>query len=199
MIIGLTGYKGSGKDTVGAYLVERFGFIRESFADPLKISAAALFDIDPAHFEADKNDDATLVTYQGGGVYVEMTVREMLQRYGTEAHRGVFGDDFWTRQLIEKLVIIDKGNDVVVTDSRFENETKGLRQIGGIIVRVIRPDVEGGADTHASEIQVPEELVDITIVNDGSIADLHEAIDEMLGNIDALHMESAERLLARGL
>ena len=43
MIIGLTGYKGSGKDTAASHLVEKYGFTRVAFADKLKKSAAACF------------------------------------------------------------------------------------------------------------------------------------------------------------
>ena len=36
MIIGLTGYARSGKDTVASILVEDYGFTRVAFADPIR-------------------------------------------------------------------------------------------------------------------------------------------------------------------
>ena len=54
--VGLNGAKGSGKDTVGQYLVERYDYTRVSFADLLKQSAAALFGVEPELWDELKND-----------------------------------------------------------------------------------------------------------------------------------------------
>lgn len=43
MILGIAGRKGSGKDTVGDYLVARHGFVRVAFADPVKRVARDLW------------------------------------------------------------------------------------------------------------------------------------------------------------
>ena len=42
-IIGISGKAGSGKDTVAEYLVEKHGYMKISFADPLKRFAASVF------------------------------------------------------------------------------------------------------------------------------------------------------------
>ena len=62
MIIGLTGLKQSGKDTVGAYLVKEHKFERRSFADPLKKSLCALLDIPFWDEPKFKNDPTVMVT-----------------------------------------------------------------------------------------------------------------------------------------
>lgn len=62
MIIGLTGLKNSGKDTVGAYLVKEHKFERRSFADPLKKSLCALLDIPFWDEPKFKNDPTVMVT-----------------------------------------------------------------------------------------------------------------------------------------
>lgn len=175
-LIGLAGLKGSGKDTAGAYLVERYGFVRKSFAAPLKESVAAALHVPVEWLETDKNDPNACVIYDRGNETVRLTVREFLQRYGTEAHRDVFGVDFWTKQLIDAL---DGGN-VVITDMRFLNETQAVRDAGGITLLIDRPAVAGSGDTHSSEELPPADLIDYVIVNDGSIEDLHVALDEAL-------------------
>src|SRR5579863_3132559 len=43
VIIGITGRKRSGKDTVGNYLVEHYGFVKVSFADTLKEACKIIF------------------------------------------------------------------------------------------------------------------------------------------------------------
>lgn len=188
MLIGLSGLKLSGKDTTGEYLVEAHGFTRLSFADPLKISGGAVFGITLEDVERTKNDETALITLDipaadrqsGGRVRVKLTMREYLQRYGTEAHRDVFGKSFWTEQLL--LKIAGTQGDIVVTDCRFENETAALKGAGGIIVCIQRPGTEVG-DAHASEEQFPD-LWDATIQNDGTIEDLHRKLDFLVDTAD---------------
>lgn len=45
MILLLNGYRGSGKDEAAAYLVDKYGFERKAFADPLKEITAEAYDI----------------------------------------------------------------------------------------------------------------------------------------------------------
>lgn len=184
MIVGLTGKKGSGKDTVGSYLVEQHGFARVSFAEPLKSSVAALLGISVEQIEQWKNDPYAVVGFglkveDGWIVGDEMTFRQFLQRYGTEAHRDVFGDDFWTEQ--GKWAIRDamaKGaTDVVVTDVRFDNEADAIRSMGGCIVRVYRPEAEHSDDSHASE-QLPQ--ADFALVNDQSFEYLYDQAERYI-------------------
>lgn len=178
MIIGLTGKKGSGKDTVGSYLVEQHGFVRVSFAEPLKSSVAALFDLPVKQIEKWKNDPHAVVALglkveDGWILGDEMAFRAFLQRYGTEAHREQFGDDFWVEQ--GKRAIRDAKSlgaaGIVVTDVRFDNEADAIRSMGGSIVRVFRPEAERGDDSHASE-QLPQ--ADFALVNTGTFEYLYD-------------------------
>jgi hypothetical protein len=204
-IIGLNGKKDSGKDTAGAYLVERCGYTRVSFAVPLKVSAAASLGLppDPETFEEWKNDPCArvqLLIYAGdehseddAEVVVDISVREYLQFYGTEGHRDVFGADFWTRQLIEAL---DANENYVITDSRFVNECSAVRDAGGTIIEIVR-DSSDTADAHASEDSLPKELVDTVLYNNGSIEDLYKTLDAYMlvagalrsGGIEALDLD----------
>ena len=58
--------------------------------------------------------------------------------------------------------------------TRFPNEVKCIRDLGGIVVRVNRPGC--GSDGHRSEV-LPE--CDYEIVNDGSREDLCVKFDEI--------------------
>jgi hypothetical protein len=186
VIVGLVGKKSAGKDTVGAILVERHGFVRVSFADALKRSAAALFDVPVETWDALKNrDDAVVILAVYEGVHARMTVREFLQRYGTEAHREVFGGTFWTDVVEDKFrqnhttqgrSEPGKLERIVVTDVRFEEEAALVRKYGGMIVRVVRPSVEVG-DTHASETVQESIIADFELWNGGTLDDLRSTID----------------------
>jgi len=185
MIIGLSGYKRSGKDLVAAYLVKEHGFERKAFADPLKRSVAALFNIpfsDVDRFKIDQTVDVTLAIHVHSGEYEappfsQMSFRELLQRYGTEAHREIFGMDFWLEYTLP-LGGYYPGRAIVVSDVRFENEANRIKELGGFVWFIDRPSVFPGADLHASETFDFDE--DLVVVNDGTIEELYEEVEKAL-------------------
>jgi Deoxynucleotide monophosphate kinase len=186
MIVGLTGRKGHGKDTAAAELVWRNGWTRLAFADALKESAAALFDVPVETWDVLKNNPHALVSLTAPAYGSSMTVREFLQRYGTEAHREVFGDSFWL-DVIEKQLAASRSSrlhsagwpNIVVTDVRFDNEAALIRKYGGIVVEVYRPQVVDAGDTHASE-QIPR--ADATVWNDDTRAVLHSRLRSIIAS-----------------
>ena len=191
-LIGLNGLKGSGKDTVGQYLVERYGYVRLSFADALKRSAATLFDIPAEAWDELKNDPEATITLDCSTGQETVTARQFLQRYGTEAHRDVFGEDFWVDALFRSIPTprVVRGRrkfdqKYVITDARFENELIAIRARGGVIIRINRPDVEEG-DTHRSEEAPNEAFVNLTLDNTGTIEQLYDAVDWLFEEVYAV-------------
>ena len=137
MIIGLVGFIGSGKGTVGDLLVEQ-GFIKDSFAKPLKDAVAVMFgwprellegDTEVSRSWREKSD-----SYWSEKFEYEFTPRLALQLMGTEAGRNVFHKDLWVISLLNRA----KNKDVVVTDVRFQNEIKYIQDNDGVVVRVKR-------------------------------------------------------------
>jgi dephospho-CoA kinase len=198
MLIGINGALGAGKDTAGAYFVSAYGFNRIAFADLLKESAGALFGIDPDRWNEWKNDSSMEVLIQRNLSseigkaklygkeppvslpHVRLTVREFLQRYGTEAHRDVFGYDFWIDQALmpyDDHVL----ENVVVTDVRFENEIEAVKKRGGYMMKVVRP--ETGGDSHISERLFPNSMFDFVIHNDRTIQELYDRLDEVMQSL----------------
>lgn len=169
MLIGLTGRAGAGKDTVYETLAELYGdecpVERRSFAALLYESAAAALGVTVDDLDRWKRDDRVRVAVgvrNAGGLAtgVEMTVRQFLQRYGTEAHRDVFGQDFWVDALSLRG---HRGRIVAVTDVRFPNEAVAVIQAGGSMIRVLGPT--DGPAHHPSEEPLPDEVVDYQIHN----------------------------------
>lgn len=190
MVIGLTGLKGSGKDTVADYLVEHHGFTKVSFAGLLKESVAKLFDISLEDIERFKNDPYVRVSITGpnssqlGPHIIEFrrrTFREFLQRYGTEAHREVFGDDFWVTQIRHKYPLFGPGGHYVFSDCRFDNEAIAIIEWGGQVYRVDRSYNLKGVDDHVSESGVNSDLVADTIINNGTLDELYEEVRLVIG------------------
>jgi hypothetical protein len=196
MLFGLNGFKGAGKDTIADYLVKEYDFTKLSFARLLKESAAALFGVPVDRWEEWKNDPAMEVLIQRNlnqeiGLarlrgeeppldlpHVRMTVREFLQRYGTEAHREIFGFDFWVDQALPEHANWQFGR-YVFSDARFENELDRIRSLGGRNIQVLRPSSDTG-DGHASEVRPPDHLIDYIIDNSGSMIELYGIIDSIM-------------------
>jgi hypothetical protein len=187
MILGLNGLKGSGKDTVAAYLIKEYGFERRAFADPLKKSVATLFDIPFHKIDEYKNDPKIWVELSqadkpilpiGAETFKALTFREFLQRYGTESHRGVFGENFWVDQTMPKDAFYS-GRKIVITDLRFDNEAKRVHDCGGSVIRIDRPEVDTH-DTHVSEAPLAHKLVDFILQNDKGLDELYALTESML-------------------
>ena len=151
MIIGIAGFQGSGKDTIADYLCNIYGFKRDSFAATLKDAVAAVFGWDRELLEGrTKESRAWRETVdQWWADRLDMpglTPRLVLQKWGTEVARKAWHDDTWIASLENKLT--KAHNDIVITDVRFPNEIKAIKDAGGIVIRVIRgpePDWYGVA------------------------------------------------------
>jgi hypothetical protein len=141
MIIGVCGFIGSGKDTVADYLTNFHGFRRESFANSLKDAVAHVFGWDRTMLEGrtkqarEWREQLDLWWSERLGI-PELTPRWVLQNWGTEVCRKGFHDDIWIASLENKLR--NSKDDIVISDCRFPNEIKSIKNAGGIVVRVIR-------------------------------------------------------------
>ena len=199
-IIGLVGFIGAGKGTVGE-LLRLQGYKQASFAGALKDTASVLFGWDRDLLEGDtvesrvfreQKDDfwSTRFGY-------DFSPRLALQLLGTEAGRDVFHKDVWIFALENR---IKNHKNVVITDTRFPNEIEFIRKQGGIIVEIKRgPEPEwyttallentdgqvGSMSKYWPEIHVSEwasigQKIDFTINNSGTLEDLRNGVNQML-------------------
>lgn len=176
-IIGFCGPAGAGKDTVAQLVADATSgtVVRQGFADALKVSAARALGfegvpIDCVDFCNDLKTTGTVVVHRGrGSGPLRLTGRKYLQRYGTEAHRDVFGQDFWLD------AVLPEGRDdcdlLLIPDVRFVNEAERVRERGGEVWSVERPDV-APVEAHSSEAGIPHGLLSRVIINNGSLDDL---------------------------
>lgn len=169
MIIGISGYMGAGKDTVAQIIQDLTKPFPDSespwqvkkFAFKLKQIASILTGIPMEKFE-DREFKKTKLSSEWG----EMTVREFLQRLGTEAVRNGLHPEAWVNALLADYkpvgvnesgvfefringeTIRHKPDPIVdrelfpkwiITDTRFPNEADAVKRNGGVILRVNRP------------------------------------------------------------
>lgn len=199
MLLGMHGKLGSGKDTVLERLQILYPhlFVRHSFADKLKDSACALLGITRDQMELWKREeeynflsvwDPKQSEIDGSPVF-EMTMRTFLQRYGTEAHRDVFGQSFWVDQAMAPALEDErKGLVPVFTDTRFPNEAEEvIVKLGQVWLIEGPPPENAEADAHASETPLPSNMIALTIDNtvrdDGFVSldnQLREAVDRLV-------------------
>jgi hypothetical protein len=230
MIIGINGYSGSGKDTVGTiiqyllcphhnpneslqkilkdpsfhewWLEDDSGWEIKKWAGKLKVVAAMLTGIPVEKFE-DQEFKKTLLGPEWGEVSYNnplnsiepfknipfnqlMTVREFLQKLGTNALRDGLHENVWVNALMSDYIgMYDLDTDKttypnwIITDTRFPNEAQAIKQANGIIIRVERPGVKPIND-HPSEVSLDKWEFDHVIENKGSVEDLAEKVKQIL-------------------
>jgi len=209
-IIGIVGFIGSGKDTVADYLVNFHQFRRESFANSLKDAVSQVFGWDRDLLEGRTKESRdwreTKDEWWTTRLKQDITPRYVLQYWGTEVVRKGFHDDMWVASLEYRL--LNTKNDIVITDCRFPNEIKAIRDAGGCVVRIRRgpePEWFDAAKSmnrgpsrnmswalskqkieklgvHASETAWVGQKFDIVLNNDGSIEELYYQIERDIIN-----------------
>jgi hypothetical protein len=175
-IIGLTGYAGSGKDTVRGIL-EDAGFIGLAFADPIRTMLRELLTsngIGDCYM-----DDRVLKE----SVIPELGVsyRHMAQTLGTEWGRALHGD-FWLN--IAGAYIDDQANEqgeshFVISDVRFRNEAQWVRDRGGMVWHIDRIDAAPVRD-HVSESEIDRIAYDNVIFNNGTFDELKDQVERVI-------------------
>ena len=172
MIIGLSGYAQSGKDTVAKVLIEEYGFTRIAFADKIR---EFLYDLNPqVKVGYDTMTNIKLMVDLDGWDKAKQnpTVRKLLQDIGVSA-RNIFGEDFWVEQALKPVA---SGGNYVITDVRFPNEAVAVRKFGESQVWRIKRDGVEAVNRHISEIAMDDQRVDQILTNRGTIEDLNELV-----------------------
>ena len=142
-IIALAGRAGSGKSTVGQWLVEHRGAVEVSFAAPLKRLAMEVFGFSERQVFGTQQDKETTVgdvrVAFGEEVKAELahawssgravSPREMLIRLGDGARRHI-APDVWIRAALRQIDELPDGTLAVVTDVRYGNEAQAITRSG---------------------------------------------------------------------
>jgi hypothetical protein len=135
-----------------------------------------------------------------------ITPRWILQYWGTEVCRRGFHDDIWIASLENKLR--NSQDDVVISDCRFPNEIKAIRNQGGIVLRVVRGEepnwyndavaVNAGPkhiewslsknrlekfNVHASETAWVGTEFDAVLDNNGTLDQLYQQVNDLLRDL----------------
>lgn len=207
MIIGINGYAQSGKDTIGELIRQTdSSWVIKKWAGKLKTIASILTGL-PVHLFEDgdakntylgsewstsSNNPLNAITPFQDIEFVEMmSIRMFLQKLGTDAIRDGLHPNAWVNALMSEYksekfsgYIGDTRQDIdaskwIITDTRFHNEAKAIKDKGGYVIRVDRPGL-GPVNSHPSETALDKWDFDYRIENSGTIEELSIKVGVMI-------------------
>ena len=196
MIIAICGLQGSGKDTIGSYLINTHGFTKLSFAGVLKDIVGILFGWDREMLEGATKESREwreqVDQWWSGKLGISnLTPRFVLQYFGTDLFRTHFHSDIWVIAVERQL---SNYTNCVITDCRFPNEIEMLRTAGATVIKVTRgelPDwyepyassqIDKPDGVHPSEYMWVKSKFDYELDNNSSIENLETLVEGILAN-----------------
>ncbi len=166
-VIGLVGYKRSGKDTVANWLHDHWGYTRVSFASPIKSMICKMLNEDGAALERHKDETVE---------WLGVTRRYMLQTLGTDWGRVLINPDVWILAAMEK---IRRNRFTVITDVRFENEAAAIARLPNASENWYISRASCSSTEHASEQEIEIIKYDWVIHNHGTQEDLYNQLQSV--------------------
>jgi hypothetical protein len=166
MLIGVTGRAGAGKDTVCDHVVLSRGYVKYSLAGPLKKMLSAL------GLDCDDRATKDIPHWMFG-----KSPRQMMQTLGTEWMRDSVCEDGWLKMA---QAARNKCDDMIISDVRFQNEADWVRQNGGYLIHLYRPDA-GSVAPHSSERGVRFRAGrDLGVINNNSVEILNKIVSDFI-------------------
>lgn len=200
-IIGLTGPKACGKDTVADLLTTHCGFVKLAFADTLRQEIADAFGIETLYLSRRETKEAPMgclaldkcqadgfvgrmiIAHEEQGQKLDRTAprspRQIMQWWGTDYRRHQ-APGYWVSQTSARISYLLReriAHRIVVTDCRFDNEVGMVRKDhGGQIWQIKRNGVTVAPGSHPSETTGEGFEPDAVINNSNDIRHLQQLV-----------------------
>lgn len=205
-IVGLIGFINSGKGTVASTLVSDYNFRQDSFAASLKDACSVMFDWPRHLLEGDTKESREWREIVDPWWSEKLNMpglspRLALQVIGTDALRNHFHEDIWF-MTVQNRIRKNPGQNVVISDVRFPNEIKFIKEQGGILVKITRGQQPVWYETavlankgnsiakeamtkmysaaHFSEWAWAGTKIDVELNNDGTLDDLNSQVNRLI-------------------
>ena len=191
IIIGFVGKMGSGKSTACEYLAEAFEDVKrvnmkDGLVREMKERLPNVLD----ELVGNQNDiegewgDGSEWSVERLFQEKPPIMRALMQNYGTEVRRGD-DPDYWVKQwknTVDRVANQERFH-VVCDDVRFLNEAKAVKEMGGVIVRIVRTDITD-TGTHQSEIEMDQIKADYTVTAEkGQHQKLYSQLSELFDSL----------------
>lgn len=200
IVIALSGWKGSGKDTSADYLTAEYGFKKMSFAAKLKDMVSELYNVPREDLDSPTRKEMPLVNLPAIPTdrfteAVHHLLREELKSgYWTpralcilegSIKRSVHSN-YWVRSVAEEIVRAPTGN-FVISDMRYTSEADTLKILIPQIITVRINRYQSISTSDPSERDLDMYKFDYTIDNQGVKELLYDALDAVISrNSDPL-------------
>lgn len=174
MIIGLTGAMSSGKTTVAEYLAQRMDFSVRDFGTPIRTALRAMFG---PSFDFSAGERHRIIPGMGKS---SALLLQSLDEWGRMAIRP----DVWIQSLA-KRVDLHPFEATVISDVCLVAEADFVMRRGGEVWRIVRPGcgLDDAARASRGEWEHRRIVAHRTLVNDGTLEQLFEKVDEALMEI----------------
>ena len=192
VLLAVLGRKRSGKDTFSDYIIQNYGFIKYSFADPLKKGIQAFFNLSEEQLYDEKLKETiderwgvsprTLFQIIGTDIFQHSIKSFLPELKGEPRTHWVILFKEWYLELLKT----NPNALVIVSDARFLHELNEIKELGGIVIKVIRPLSEINGDLHQSENEIDEiheDLINHKIYNNSTVTDFYNKIDEIIKKV----------------
>lgn len=184
-IVAFLGPKRVGKDTSADFLVHKYGYQKYALADPMKKAVQLLFNFSDEQLWGDEKEILD--------PFWQVTPREIMQFIGIDVLFNELGDRFphlskvngKSFYIYSLETCIQKSPDdlFVISDLRMQEDVTALKKMGAVIIRIERPGLNS-IDSHISEEGVNAVTgYDYTLINDGTLEELEEKINQVFKNI----------------
>jgi hypothetical protein len=210
MLVVFCGYSFAGKDSAANRLVDKHGWVKTYYSKSLEDSLVAMNPwvvITQEEWQQTGlilrhprltmlSDTRALIRYAdlhelvGYDVSKKVDdVRGYLQRLGTEVGREILSkradlsEDIWPA-IIRRFITEHQnlGHNVTVTGARYISDLRVVRSLGGLKVWVSRPGL-GPVNAHEVANDIGPDDCDLTLVNDGTLDDLHLQVDTLTSEL----------------
>lgn len=178
IVIGIAGKARSGKDTAADIMLHKlavnWNVYKISLSESLKIQAMAI------GFTKEQLTDQRLKVLPDERF--NCTPREYLQKLG-DLNRKLLGESVLCKSLESKYInnYPDVNLIFIVSDIRTELEANWIKSFNnGYVLKLIRSNQDDEFSTHITELGIPDNLVDLCIVNNSTIDDLDDELTKFI-------------------
>ena len=185
LIIAFTGKKRHGKSTACEYIQEKYpNAVRVNFKDAMVLEMREKLPDTMREICAlmEKIDYDGMNPWTPDRLFKDKppVFRALMQNYGTEVRRGDY-EEYWVLRWMKEAL---KHEIVVTDDVRRCNECDAVRELRGIVIRIVREGYADDGDTHVSETEMDAIVPDYTVVvRDGDLWDMHRQLDAVLSKV----------------
>lgn len=193
-VIALSGWKGSGKDTVADYLVNEYGYTKLSFAAKLKDSVAAQYVIERSDLDHPIRKEDRITKYPAHATDAfsaqiqEMLSSELNKGYWTPralcilegSIKRAVDPNYWVRSIAEHI-LLNPHSLYVISDMRYQSEAEILNMLIPEIhmVRIERFSDVGTKDPSERDLDTYGAFGH-TILNTSDVAYLYSQVDRIV-------------------